>query len=117
MSRVQKKRVIFKGYQHRQLKTRFGPTFFALPRLRCQPCGRLFQLKSGCLADLKALAEANISPGLKQVAIHCAAAWPYRPAQQSIQRLIGVAISHEQIRQLCLQEAVRVEAQEQANFQ
>ena len=112
-----KKRVIFKGYQHRQLKTRFGPTFFALPRLRCQPCGRLFQLNSGCLADLKALAEANISPGLKQVAIHCAAAWPYRQAQQSIQRLIGVAISHEQIRQLCLQEAVRVEAQEQANFQ
>ncbi|MCS5575714.1 MAG: hypothetical protein NZ789_22530, partial [Pseudomonadales bacterium] len=66
---------------------------------------------------MKALAEANISPGLKQVAIHCAAAWPYRQAQQSIQRLIGVAISHEQIRQLCLQEAVRVEAQEQANFQ
>jgi len=66
---------------------------------------------------LKALAEANISPGLKQVAIDCAAAWPYRPAQQSIQRLIGVAISHEQIRQPCLQEAVRVEAQEQANFQ
>ena len=25
-----------------------------------------------CLADLKGLAEANISPGLKQVAIHCA---------------------------------------------
>jgi len=78
---------------------------------------RLFQLNSGCLADLKALAEANISPGLKQAAIDCAAAWPYRPAQQSIQRLIGVAISHEQIRQPCLQEAVRVEAQEQANFQ
>ena len=34
-----KKRIIFKGYQHRQLKTRFGPIFFALPRLRCQPCG------------------------------------------------------------------------------
>ena len=28
-----------------------------------------------------------------------------------------LAISHEQIRQICLQEAVRVEAQEQANFQ
>jgi hypothetical protein len=111
-----KKRVIFKGYQHRQLKTRFGPTFFALPRLRCQPCGRLFQLNSGCLADLKALAEANISPGLKQVAIHCAAAWPYRQAPQSIQRLIGVSISHEQIRQLCLQEAAKVAAQEPANF-
>ena len=66
---------------------------------------------------MKSLAEANISPGLKQVAIHCAAAWPYRQAQQSIQRLIGVAISHEQIRQLCLQEAVKVKAQEQANFQ
>ena len=66
---------------------------------------------------MKALAEANISPGLRQVAIHCAAAWPYRQAQQSIQRLIGVAISHEQIRQLCLQEAVKVKAQEQANFQ
>ena len=117
MSRVQKKRAIFKGYQQRQLKTKFGPTFFALPRLKCQPCGRLFQLNSGCLADLKALAEANISPGLKQVAIHCAAAWPYRQAQQSIQRLIGVSISHEQIRQLCLQEATKVEVQEQADFQ
>jgi len=112
-----KKRAIFKGYQHRQLKTRFGPTFFALPRLRCQACGRLFQLNSGCLADLKALAEANISPGLKQVAIDWAAAWPYRPAQQSIQGLISLAISQEQVRQLCLQEAVRVEAQERANFQ
>ena len=110
------KRAIFKGYQHRQLKTRFGP-IFALPWLRCHPCGRLFQLNSGCLADLKALAEANISPGLRQAAIHCAAAWPYRQAQQSIQRLIGVAISHEQIRQLCLREAVKVKAQEQANFQ
>ena len=65
---------------------------------------------------MKALAEANISPGLKQVAIHCAAAWPYRQAQQSIQRLIGVSISHEQIRQLCLQEAAKVAAQEPANF-
>ena len=112
-----KKRAIFKGYQQRQLKTKFGPTFFALPRLKCQPCGRLFQLNSGCLADLKALAEANISPGLKQVAIHCAAAWPYRQAQQSIQPLIGVSISHQQIRQLCLQEATKVEVQEQADFQ
>ena len=112
-----KKRAIFKGYQHRQLKTRFGPVFFGLPRLRCRPCGRLFPLNSGCLADLKALAEANISPGLKQVAIHCAAAWPYRQAQQSIQPLIGVSISHQQIRQLCLQEATKVEVQEQADFQ
>ena len=117
MSRVQKKRAIFKGYQQRQLKTKFGPIFFALPRLKCQSCGRLFQLNSGCLADLKALAEANISPGLRQVAIYCAAAWPYRPAQQSIRQLIGVSISHEQIRQLCLQEAVKVQAREQTNFQ
>ena len=65
---------------------------------------------------MKALAEANISPGLKQVAIHCAAAWPYRQAPQSIQRLIGVSISHEQIRQLCLQEAAKVAAQVPANF-
>ena len=117
MSRVQKKRAIFKGYQQRQLKTKFGPIFFALPRLKCQSCGRLFQLNSGCLADLKALAEANISPGLRQVAIYCAAAWPYRQAQQSIRQLIGVSISHEQIRQLCLQEAVKVQAREQTNFQ
>ena len=66
---------------------------------------------------MKALAEANISPGLKQVAIHCAAAWPYRQAQQSIRRLIGVSISHEQIRQLCVQEAVKVKVQEQSDFQ
>ena len=117
MSRVQKKRAIFKGYQQRQLKTKFGPIFFALPRLKCQSCGRLFQLNSGCLADLKALAEANISPGLRQVAIYCAAAWPYRQAQQSIRQLIGVSISHEQIRQLCLQEAVKVQAREQTHFQ
>ena len=112
-----KKRAIFKGYQPRQLKTKFGPVFFALPRLKCQSCGRLFQLNSGCLADLKALAEANISPGLRQVAIYCAAAWPYRQAQQSIRQLIGVSISHEQIRQLCLQEAVKVKAREQTDFQ
>ena len=30
------KRSIFKGYQQRQLKTKFGPVFFVLPRLRCQ---------------------------------------------------------------------------------
>ena len=112
-----KKRAIFKGYQYRQLKTKFGPIFFALPRLKCQSCGRLFQLNSGCLADLKASAKANISPGLRQVAIYCAAAWPYRPAQQSIRQLIGVSISHEQIRQLCLQKAVKVKAPEQTDFQ
>ena len=66
---------------------------------------------------MKALAEANISPGLRQVAIYCAAAWPYRQAQQSIRQLIGVSISHEQIRQLCLQEAVKVQAREQTHFQ
>jgi len=66
---------------------------------------------------LKALAEANISPGLRQVAIDCAAAWPYRQAQQSIRQLIGVSISHQEIRQLCLQQVVKVKAQEQTNFQ
>ena len=66
---------------------------------------------------MRALAEANISPGLRQVAIYCAAAWPYRQAQQSIQQLIGVSISHQQIRQLYLQEAVKVQAREQTNFQ
>ena len=66
---------------------------------------------------MQALAEANISPGLRQVAIYCAAAWPYRQAQQSIRQLIGVSISHEQIRQLCLQEAVKVQAREQTHFQ
>ena len=68
------KRDIFKGYQLRQLKTKFGPVFFALLRLRCQPCGRLSQLNSGCLANIKTLAEANISPDLRQIAIHYAAA-------------------------------------------
>ena len=66
---------------------------------------------------MKTLAEANISPGLRQVAIHCAAAWSYRSAQQSIRQLIGIFISHEQIRQFCLQEATKVEVQEQADFQ
>ena len=66
---------------------------------------------------MKALAEANISPGQRQVAIHCAAAWPYRQAQQSIRQLIDVSISHEQIRQLCVQEAVKVKVQEQSDFQ
>ena len=111
------KRVIFKGYQHHQLKTKFGPVFFTLLRLKWQPCGRLFQLNSGCLAGLKALAEANISPGLRKVAIDCAATWPYRRAQQSIRQLIGVSISHQEIRQLCLQQVVKVKAQEQTNFQ
>ena len=74
-------------------------------------------MNSGCLAGLKALAEANISPGLRQVAIYCAAAWPYRQAQQSIRQLIGVSISHQQIRQLCVQEAVKVKVQAQTDFQ
>ena len=116
MSGLQK-RAIFKGYPHRQLKTRFDPIFFVLPRLRCRVYGQLFQLNSGCLTNLKALAEANTTPAPKQIAVGDAAVWPYRPAQQSIRQLIGVSISHEQIRQLCLQEEARVEAQEQANFQ
>ena len=66
---------------------------------------------------MKTLAEANISPGLRQVAIHCAAAWSYRSAQQSIRQLIGIFIGHEQIRQLCLQEAIKVKAREQTDFQ
>ena len=39
------------------------------------------------------------------------------PAQQSIRQLISISISHQQIRQLCVQKPVRTEAQAQANSQ
>jgi len=110
------KRAIFKGYPHRQLKTRFDPIFFVLPRLRCRVYGQLFQLNSGCLTNLKALAEANTTPAPKQIAVGGAAVWPYRPAQQSIRPLIGVSISQQQIHQLCWQEAIRVKTQGQTDF-
>ena len=115
MSGLQK-RASFKGYQHRQLKTKFDPIFFVLPRLRGRVYGQLFQLNSGRLTNLKTLAEANTTPAPKQIAVGSTSAWPYRLAQQSIRPLIGVSISLQQIHQLCWQEAVRVKTQGQTDF-
>ena len=65
---------------------------------------------------MKTLAEANISPGLSKLQFIVRPPSP-RQAQQSMQQLIGVSISHQQIRQLCVQEAVKVKVQEQTDFQ
>ena len=96
---------------------RFGEVSFNLPRMRCKACGQLFNLETGTLSDLQALRNANITPALKRIAIRCAAAWPYRQAQQSIIEFTGISISHEQIRQLCSDEAKKVHAKHETIFQ
>ena len=88
-----------------------------MPRMRCKACGQLFNLQTGTLSDLEQLRDANITPALRRIAIRCAAAWPYRQAQQSIVDFTGVSISHEQIRQLCSDEAKKVHAKHEAIFQ
>ena len=96
---------------------RFGEVSFDLPRMRCKACGLLFNLQTGTLSDLQALRNANITPALRRIAIRCAAAWPYRQAQQTIVDFTGVSISHEQIRQLCADEAKKVHAKHEVVFQ
>ena len=85
--------------------------------MRCKACGQLFNLTTGTLSDLEQLRDANITPALRRVAIRCVAAWPYRQAQQSIVDFTGVSISHEQIRQLCADEAKKVLAKHEVVFQ
>ncbi len=96
---------------------RFGEVEFDLPRMRCKACGLLFNLQTGTLSDLESLRDANITPAIRRIAIRCAAAWPYRQAQQSIVDFTGVSISHEQIRQLCSDEAKKVHAKHEFVFQ
>jgi len=72
---------------------------------------------TGTLADLEPLRDANVTPALRRIAIRCGASWPYRQAQETILELTGVQISHEQIRQLCSDEAEKVNAQEAEGYQ
>ena len=117
MSTLQKKSVIGKGCQPRQLKTIFGDVSFDLPRLRCKTCGESFNLMTGTLSSLEPLRDANITPALRRIAIRCGASWPFRQAQETLFELTGVQISHEQIRQLCSDEAQKVNAQDAQSYQ
>ena len=72
---------------------------------------------TGTLADLEPLRDANVTPALRRIAIRCGASWPYRQAADTIFELTGVQISHEQIRQLCSDEAQKVNAQDIESYQ
>jgi hypothetical protein len=67
---------------------------------------------TGALTGLEPLRDANTTQALRRIAIRCGASWPLRQAQETLFELTGVKISHEQIRQLCSDEAEKANAQD-----
>ncbi len=85
------------GTKRRVLLTRFGRVDVPLHRLRCQVCRLLFRPAEHCLAEVKG---RNITPSLRDLAALVGSSWPYETAAGVLQRLSGVQLSHERLRQI-----------------
>jgi len=123
------------GTKRRVLLTSFGRVEVPLKRLRCQHCGQRFRPADAWLADVRG---HNITPELRELAGLVGSSWPYQTAARVLQRLSGVQLSDERLRQLTneqgsaqaqrqqdqaqqiLQEAIspaRIRAQRERSFQ
>ena len=113
----QKKNCIFFGNKPRQLKTLFGEVHLLIPRLQCKECKKYFlitQTEAGC--DFECPNGGNITTALKRIATLCGASWPFQQAQEVIEQLTGVQVSHDHIRNLCASEAKKIEQQQQQTY-
>jgi hypothetical protein len=103
------------GTKRRVLLTRFGRVEVVLKRLRCLACHQLFRPAERCLAEVKG---HNVTPALRDLAALVGSSWPYATAAGVLQRLSGVVLSDERLRQITneqgqtLAQAQRAEAEQ-----
>ena len=99
------------------MRTIFGAVSFGIPRLRCKGCNQSLNLNWGRLESLTQMAESNITPALRKVALLCGSSWPYRQGTMVLKELTGVSISHTHLRDLCADEAVHVKSVDNDAYQ
>lgn len=88
------------GTVRRWVLTCFGRVRLSLRRQRCTACGQRFRPAAGCLAPL---GQGNMTPDLVADCALAGASWPYATAARVLQRLSGAQVSHEAVRQHCIQ--------------
>lgn len=102
------------GTKRRVLLTSFGRVEVPLKRLRCLRCRRLFCPAASCLAEVRG---HNVTPTLRELAALVGSSWPYETAASVLQRLSGVQLSDERLRQLTNEQGRRLSAQDQTQAQ
>jgi hypothetical protein len=102
------------GTKRRVLLTSFGRVEMPLKRLRCLRCRRLFCPAASCLAEVRG---HNVTPTLRELAALVGSSWPYETAASVLQRLSGVQLSDERLRQLTNEQGRRLSAQDQTQAQ
>jgi hypothetical protein len=102
------------GTKRRVLLTSFGRVEVPLKRLRCQHCGQRFRPADTCLAEVRG---HNITPDLRELASLVGSSWPYETAAGVLQRLSGVQLSDERLRQLTNEQGSALAQQQQARAQ
>ncbi len=102
------------GTKRRVLLTSFGRVEVPLKRLQCQHCGQRFRPADACLAEVRG---HNITPALREVAGLVGSSWPYETAAGVLQRLSGVQLSDERLRQLTNEQGRAAASQQQAHAQ
>lgn len=88
------------GTVRRWVLTRFGRVGLSPRRQRCTDCGQRFRPAAGCLAPL---GQGNMTPELAADCALAGASWPYATAARMLRRLSGAQVSHEAVRQRCVQ--------------
>ncbi len=107
-------RVHPQGTKRRVLLTCFGRVDVPLRRLRCQQCRHLFRPAACCLAEVQGY---NVTPVLRDLAALVGSAWPYETAAGVLNRLSGVHLSDERLRQLTNEQGSCLARQQQAQAQ
>ena len=102
------------GTKRRVLLTSFGRVEVPLKRLRCQGCSQRFRPAERCLAEVKG---HNITPNLRELAALVGSSWPYEPAAGVLQRLSGVQLWAERVRQLTNERGSALAKQQQSEAQ
>ena len=85
------------GTKTRVVLTSFGRVEVALRRVRCEECGQRYRPADRCLAEIKG---QNVTRELGELAALVGCSWPYETAASVLQRLSGVQLSDERVRQL-----------------
>jgi hypothetical protein len=102
------------GTKRRVLLTSYGRVEVPLKRQRCQHCGQRFRPADTCLAEVWG---HNITPDLRELASLVGSSWPYETAAGVLQRLSGVQLSDERLRQLTNEQGWALAQQQQAHAQ
>jgi hypothetical protein len=102
------------GTKRRVLLTSFGRVEVPLQRRRCQQCRQWFRPAETCLAEVRG---HTITSALRELASLVGSSWPYETAAGVLQRLSGVQLSDERLRQLTNEQGSALAHQQQASAQ